>query len=137
MALRTNDAAVRLILDDDPLISTVPFIEVANSLVDAVCLTSSYTAARLELIERWLAAHFYRIRDMAVDTEKAGPVSQQFQFKVGLNLNVTMYGQQALVVDFKGNLAAVSKRAELGRTSKVTVTHLGTVDSDGNDISVN
>ena len=132
---RTTDAAVRAILDDDSTIDTAPFIEVATDLVDSVCLNSGYSAAKLELIERWLAAHFYRIRDMAVDNEKAGAVAQAFQFEVDLNLNVTMYGQQAMLIDHKGNLAALNKRVKEGGPTVASITHLGTVDSDGNDTS--
>lgn len=130
---RTSDAAVRLILDDDSTISTAPFIEVANDLVTDVCSDSDYSATKLELIERWLSAHFYHIRDKAVASEKAGDVSQNFQYKLGLNLAVTMYGQQTMIIDTAGNLAALSKRAEAGKKAGVGVTWMGTGDSDGND----
>jgi len=135
VAIRTTDAAVKLIIEVDPLISTTPFIEVASSLVDEVVVDASYAAAREELIERWLSAHFYAIRDMRSASEKAGPVAQSFQFKVGLNLANTMYGQQAMALDTFGGLAAISKKAELGGPAGAGAVWLGTGDSDGNDTS--
>ena len=101
-----------------------PFIEVASNLVDRVLDVSSgdYSDATLELIERWLAAHFYAIRDMRVANEKAGSVGQAFQYKVDLNLANTMYGQQAMMLDTDGKLLALSQ----GKSRRVGVTWLGT-----------
>ena len=124
--VRTNDAAVRLILDDDTTIVTTPFIEVANDLVTDLCTDSDYTDAKLELIERWLSAHFYAIRDLRVDTDKADVVSQKFQYKVDLYLAQTQYGQQAMLVDTAGNLAALNKRMSTGADPAAGVTWLGT-----------
>ena len=135
MALRTTDAAVKGIIEVDALISTVPFIEVANDLVTELCTSSSYTSTKLELIERWLSAHFYAIRDQRVDTEKAGSVSQKFQYKVDLNMFQTIYGQQAMLIDTAGNLAALNKRVTSGKKRTISITWLGTGDSDGDDIS--
>ena len=135
MAIRTTDAAVKDIIEVDSAIATTPFIEVASSIVDDCCTSSSYTTAKLELIERWLAAHFYAIRDQRVASEKAGPVGQNFQYKLGLNLANTMYGQQAMLIDFKGNLAALSKQMEKGKLSKIGATWLGKGNSFGDDIS--
>ena len=50
---------------------------------------SGYTDEVLTRIETWLAAHCYQIRDQAVAAEKAGSVSQNFQYKVDLALNQT------------------------------------------------
>lgn len=134
MAIRTTDAAVRAIIETQASIDTAPFIEVASALVDEIEPDSSYNATRLELIERWLAAHFYAIRDNRVASEGAGSVRQSFQYKVGLNLQVTIYGQQAAMIDTEGHLAALSKRSEMGKKKPgQTVTWLGTGDSKGND----
>jgi hypothetical protein len=137
MAVRTTEVAVQGIVEHDATITLTPFIEVASSIVDDVCADDSdYDATKLELIERWLSAHFYHIRDKAVASEKAGSVAQNFQYKLGLMFASTMYGQMAMTVDHKGHLAALSKRAEKGsRASASAFIHLGTVDADGNDIS--
>jgi len=125
MAYRTTEAAVKLIISVDsvtiPDIS--PFIETANNLVTQVCSDSSYSAATLELIERWLSAHFYAIRDPRYSSETAGPVGVSYQQSVGLNLQNTSYGQQAMMIDTAGSLTKLSKGS-----GKLTVgtTWLGT-----------
>jgi len=131
VAVRTTYAEVALIIEVDSTISSdlAPFIEVANNLVTQVCTDSDYSDATLELIERWLSAHFYAIRDLRRDSEKAGAVSRKFQYKVGLNLQVTVYGQQAMIVDTAGNLLAVSE----GKRRTPRINWLGTGDSYGND----
>ncbi len=123
MAVRTTYAAVALIIEVDANVSTdlAPFIEVASQMVTDICTNydPAYTADKLELIERWLAAHFYAIRDPRVDDEKAGPVAQSFQYKVDLNLAVTTYGQTAMTIDTEGGLGALNGRITRG-VAKVT-----------------
>ncbi len=127
MAIRTTTVAVAKIIEVDTTIDLDPFIEVASMLVDQVEVEEpTYLAPLLELIERWLAAHFYAIRDNRIDTEKAGPVSQKNQFRVGLNFNVTIYGQQALTIDFKGVLATLQRNATDGGRTSVGLFWAGT-----------
>lgn len=127
MAYRTTAAAVAKIVEADPDIDLDPFIETANSVTTNICATAAlgYPDATLELIERWLAAHFYRIRDQAAAQEAAGTVSETLQFKLGLFLQTTMWGQQAMIVDYKGALAQFDKRLQNG-TSTPGILWLGT-----------
>lgn len=134
MAIRTTDAAVQGIIDHDSTISLTPFIEVASNLVDRTCVSSGYSSATLELIERWLSAHFYHIRDKVTASEQAGTVLRSFQHRVDLGLNVTMYGQNAMRIDTAGNLASLDKKLTLGLAAP-GVVWLGTGNSDGDDIS--
>ncbi len=90
------------------------FIDTANNLVTQICTGSGYTAETLELIERWLSAHFYSISDTRRASEQAGSVQESVQYKLGLNLQVTIYGQQAMLIDTAGNLGALQKRLALG-----------------------
>ncbi len=122
---RTTEAAVQGIIEHDSSISLTPFIEIANDLVTSECLDSGYSAARLELIERWLAAHFYAIRDNRVASEGAGSVTTSYQFRVGLNLNVTIYGQQVLLMDTDGNFAALQAQAEGKGPTRASIVWLG------------
>lgn len=127
---RTTDLAVQGILDQDVTIPLTPFIEVANNLVTRVCVPAlaadtDYVAADLELIERWLSAHFYCIRDAQRVQESVRGVSESFQQKVDLGLNQTRYGQQAMLIDTEGGLAALQKLLEDGRPRKVGITWLG------------
>lgn len=122
---RTTSEAVTAIIEVDASIDLDPFIEVANELVTELCTDSDYSVARLELIERWLSAHFYAIRDQRVEQEGAGGVESRFQTKLGLHLNVTVYGQQVLLIDTKGSLSALNSRAS-GKRGNTGITWLGT-----------
>ena len=133
---RTTAAAVKLIIETDDTISTdlAPFIEVADSIVTDVCTDSSYSDAKLELISRWLSAHFYAIRDPRAKSEKAGPVSVTYKSKVDLGFDVTHYGQMAMRIDSAGNLGAVNERIKKGKSNVVGATWLGTdYDEDTDD----
>lgn len=124
---RTTEELVTEIVSVDDSIDIAPFIEVASSIVDKVESADSNSALSdedLELIERWLAAHFYCIRDPRTSAEKAGPVSATYQSKVGTGFAVTHYGQQAMALDVTGYLKTMS--SELARRKVATVTWLGT-----------
>lgn len=139
MAVRTTYAAVALIIEVDANITTdlAPYIEVASQMVTDVCTgyDPAYDATKLELVERWLSAHFYAIRDPRAADEKAGPVAISYQYKVDLNLAVTTYGQQAMAIDTEGGLAALNGRITKGK-AKVTpsVTWLGVEKWDTDNI---
>jgi hypothetical protein len=131
---RITDADVEELIDVDSSISLTPFITAANELVTELCTDSDYTDARLAIIEAWLAAHFYVLRDQAVDTEKAGSVSVKYQYRIGLMLQQTKQGQTAMILDTAGNLAALSKRAEEGEAATVSISWMGEdYDSEEDD----
>ena len=110
MAVRVTADEVKEIIEVDTSITDItPFITVANQLVTSQCTDSSLTVVILKEIERWLAAQFVAIRDMRRSSEKAGSVSENFQHSLGLNLQVTMYGQQACMLDTSGALLALSQ----------------------------
>lgn len=132
MAIRTTAAAVELIIEVDANISLTPFIEVASNIVDDCCSDSTtYTAAKLELIERWLSAHFYTVRDMRAERESPGRgVEEKFQSKVDLGFDTSHYGQMAMRIDTEGNLGALNNRIKKGGLGAVGVTYLGTEKSE-------
>lgn len=125
MAVRTTSSAVSGIVEVSSGDDLTPFIETANALVTDICSPLGYDSTRLELIERWLAAHFYSIYNVRVSQESAGSVQASYQYKVDLNLNVTMYGQQAMLLDTKGGLASLQKRVIDG-AGKPNVAWMGT-----------
>jgi hypothetical protein len=129
MAVRTTPALVAGIIEADATIGLDPFIFTASELVTEVCAIAGYTVERLELIERWLSAHFYAIRDPRTTNEKAGSVGATYESKVDLNLALTRYGQQAMVLDTKGGLAQLNIVMSVGRR-KVGVTWVGTNTDD-------
>jgi len=105
---RTTPSAVAAIIETEPGISLDPFIETANALVTEILVPLGYDDTRLELIERWLSAHFYAIRDQRRLREIVSGIGETFQTKVGLYLNLTIYGQQAQVLDTKGGLRSLN-----------------------------
>jgi hypothetical protein len=113
MAVRTSSASVQGILTEyDSSISLTPFIDAASALVDRVSTldtASVLTAAMLELIERWLAAHFYACADQLPSAESAGKSSTTWQGQTGMGLDFTQYGQMAKRLDFTGALASIDK----------------------------
>lgn len=101
-----------------------PFITAAEAIVSAQC--SGLTASTEDLVTLWLSAHFLAIRTPRAQNEKAGPVSQSLFGKVDLGLNVTRYGQQAMMLDSSGGLARWNKTVNEGGRSTVTFSWLGT-----------
>lgn len=135
---RTTLAQVETIIElDAELIpdeaALTPFIDVANELVTEACVTNgpetAYTDARLELIERWLTAHIYTIRDPRVANERAGAVGVSYQSSVGLGFDTSHYGQMAMRLDTNGGLAKLNTDTKKGRP-RVGVQWLGTEYED-------
>lgn len=120
MAIRTTATAVKKLLRDgvvgtdyDGSTDLTPFIETGSSIVDDMVSYASdagltaYSAAKLELIERWLSAHTYKMSDQAYASESVGGASGQYQGQTGLYLDGTKYGQMAKLLDTRGYLAAM------------------------------
>lgn len=127
MAVRVLAADVLKILEVD---STVvadldPHIETANSLVNRVCLDSSYSEETLTVIEKWLAAHFVAVHDTRFSSEKAG-TSVKYQVVTQMHLDATLWGQQAIILDTEGNLASLNMQAKKGSAASIGVAWLGT-----------
>lgn len=118
---RTTEAAVKEIIEVDESISLTPFVAAAASLVDEIAVDSGHTEDRLTLIETWLAAHLYTIRDPRPVSEAAGPVNTTYQSRVDLGLATSHYGQMAMALDTSGLLKSLSSAAK--RT--VSVVWLG------------
>uniref|UniRef100_A0A6M3IVW1 Uncharacterized protein n=1 Tax=viral metagenome TaxID=1070528 RepID=A0A6M3IVW1_9ZZZZ len=131
MAVRTTSTLVSAIIEVDTVsVSDLsPFIAAASAMVDQACSTDDYTADQLTQIETWLSAHIYTVRDPRAETEKAGSVSVKYQSKVALNLASSHYGQTAMLLDYMGGLAALSKRIENGKAKSVSVTWWGDEDT--------
>jgi len=144
---RTTKAYIEAIIELDAEVipndaAMEPFILMANELVTECCTgdngpASAYTDDRLELIERWLAAHCYTLRDPRYTNEKAGSVGASyqskvdlgFQSKVDLGFDTSHYGQMAMRMDTNGGLAALNTQTKKG-ASKVGGSWLGTPASE-------
>lgn len=92
-----------------------PMITAANMLVTAKCAGAGYTDAELKEIERWLSAHFVSVRDpsrSALASKTVGEASETYALTKsgGEGFAITPYGQQALLLDYRGCLASVGRQ---------------------------
>lgn len=124
---RTTEALVGGIIELDEAIDLAPFIEASNFLVTAVCAPHYVDEPTLELIERWLAAHFYAIRAPLASQSTIDVITDQFATyqRVDLGLDLTAYGQQAKVFDIGGYLAAIDNRNDTVKKVKRKALWLG------------
>lgn len=137
---RTTDALVRGIIQVQDGVDLTPFIRFANQLTTDVCTypkvgqdpllflpyEDGFENSKMELIERWLAAHAYTIFDNQLSAAKAGTISVGFQHKIDMGLKASMYGQQAIMLDNYGGLAAWDNTAKTKRQIKLGIVWLGT-----------
>jgi len=114
MSIRTSDLAVRSILSGhyDGTASLKPFIDTATILVDRIESGDSagvMTDAALEMVERYLGAHFYAHADQITQTRSTGGASGQFQGRTDLGFDSTQYGQTAKRLDATGLLVLLDQ----------------------------
>lgn len=87
-------------------------INTAHLVVEQNLATSGLSEDLLTQIELWMAAHFVCMRDPRKKQVKVDEVSVTYQGEVGIGLQGTPYGQQAIALDSTGTLATTSmKRA--------------------------
>lgn len=112
MGIRTTPDLVKGILLNDYNVKQnpdlTPFITSASSLVDrcvtyaakiGILITDTGINSQMELVERWLSAHFYAINDRPYKSRSAQGASGSLDGNTGMNLQATLYGQTALMVD--------------------------------------
>jgi hypothetical protein len=112
MSIRTTERAVKAILGShyDGSAGLHPFIDTASSLVDDIAAADpAIVSSRLELIERWLAAHYYEHSDPIAQSRSTGKASGQFQGQTGMGFDSTKYGQEAKRLDTSGLLVRLDQ----------------------------
>jgi len=107
---RTNAAALRALFPQDNSERNVDhYINDASLLVTEVLGTSGLTPERLEVIERYLAAHLYVLGEQegGVFEEKIGESTEKrgSTFTLGRGLALTRFGQLVLSWDSTGSFA--------------------------------
>lgn len=125
---RTTRAKVEAIIekrDRRKDLVTDTFILPASNLVTRLCVPAGYDEETLELIERYLAAHFYTVTARRLLDEWTGQGRGRVEDKVDFGLRLTWYGQQALVLDTAGALTAASATVQ---KVKVGITWMGDGD---------
>jgi hypothetical protein len=124
--MRTDEDDVRALLEVEDDVNVEQFMEVASELVEEICVPLGYSDTRLELIERWLSAHFVSVKHARLTSESAGGISESYWSSAGMCLDLTPYGQQVKLLDTLGGLAALDKDAKNGGKGKASVTWMGT-----------
>jgi len=107
-----TEAAVRKIIPDidSALSDLTPFLLSSDSIVDDELEGKGLEDIRLTKIKEWLAAHFIAVADLRASQETVEGVSASYQYRLGLNLQNTMYGQQAMFLDTSGTLAGLNDK---------------------------
>ena len=114
---RADEQDVRGIVENDPDISMSIFIETAAELTAYIesCAATVPSDNRLKVIETWLAAHFYSIRDQQFQSVNTDGASATYQGQTAMYLDSTHWGQQAITLDTTGCLAGLVQDAKQGK----------------------
>lgn len=116
MALRISISQVRSCVDlsskfIDSMVTQC--IVTANAVTDGPLADQSLTEAILTQIELYLAAHYCSLREPQIFEEEWGgrdSIAKEKRAKasVGVGLNATWFGQQAIFLDTSGTLSEMS-----------------------------
>lgn len=109
---KTTEAAVRKLFPNDATGKDVThYVDDANTLVEDLLGTSSLSDNILEMIARYLAAHFYTLAEHegGIFEETIGESSEKrgSTFTLGQGLKLTRFGQTALGLDKTGALSTI------------------------------
>ena len=108
---RTTEAALRALFPatDKSEYAVTQYIADANVLVTEVLGASTLSAERLEMIERYLAAHLYLLgtQEGGIFEDEMGDskVKTGSTFTLGQGLRLTRWGQMVLAWDTTGGFA--------------------------------
>lgn len=111
---RVSSDELRIIVETDSSIDLTSFITTAHALTNHVVSQDVSGVLSTELvteIEKYLAAHFYSLRDPVYRAKKTGGASATFQGEDGKRFESTHFGQNAIALDVSGTLAAMNEGA--------------------------
>ena len=129
MASRTTEDQVRAVAPDiDADAVLIHHMDHAALLMTNLKMVEPLLDAdTLEMIETYLAAHGYTVGTPTVKTEGISGITENKAITVGMHLNGTVYGQQAIALDTSGTLARHQKALTAGTVGRTRgVTWLGT-----------
>lgn len=97
------------------------YIEPAHSMVNRLVVKQAEKGIRmtdpdLELLERWLACHFYQQMDPGYNSRSNAGASGSFQGAKGEGLESTRFGRGAISLDYTNCLRNVDKQQKAGST---------------------
>lgn len=109
-----------------------PAITVADLMVTEDLAGSTLTSDRKKQIELYLAAHFATLSNDAgpLAGETLGEAKETYHNIYASGLRATRFGQQAILLDTTGALAALADSVENPGKKKALMTVVGTPTSD-------
>jgi hypothetical protein len=122
--MSTTVDLVRAVIETDGTTDLEPFLRTASALVTHISSKDNGGVLTPELlieIETYLAAHFYALYDPQYQTVTTGKASSTYQGMTGKGLELTWWGQQAVMLDLTGELRAISNGKK-----KASILWLGT-----------
>lgn len=127
---RISPGAVEGILVDnyDGVTDLAPFILAATNQVDYIVTQDTariMTPQMLQIVETWLAAHFYFHADRAYKSKSTGSASGSFDGATAMVFNSTLYGQTAMANDFTNTLARRNQEVSTGYVRTAGLLWLG------------
>jgi len=106
---RTTPDLVEGIIDVEPGVDVTPFITIGNNVTTRFLGSSGLDGdgigTTLEIIERWLSAHYYAIFDAQTNLVRSGTGQANYNVKINFGLQLTHWGQTAMFLDTTGTLA--------------------------------
>ena len=124
MAIRTTSEMVEAVIEVDSAADLDPLITAASALTDYIASADTLSVLTSDLllqIETYIAAHLYALKDPQYQTKATGGASATFQGQTKTRFEATWWGQQAMVFDVTGKLAALNA----GTKPVLTVHWLG------------
>ena len=116
--------------------SLTPYIDTASALVDDVVANAAalglpaLAVGRLELIERWLSAHYYQQSDQGFQSKSTDGASASFKGQTSKGLNGTQYGQSAITLDTTKYLQKIAAEVDGNQAKTATLLWLGKNPTD-------
>ena len=123
MTVRTNEVEVRAVIDSDLSIDVSFYMNSASIVVDRIVRKATRLGItipddELKLIETYLSAHFYALKELQYSEKATGRARGVYQGQTGMGFNSTLWGQMAVELDPTGELD--------GGDTEATLSWLGT-----------
>ncbi len=123
---RINEKRIQDIMDTAVDVGNITtYLNIANNYVTQNLGSSGLDTATLADIEAFITAHFIAMtKERQGMKEKIGDVSVEYQGEFGKFLEMTTYGQSALLLDSTGILSSVSsgtKKASIKAINQVNL----------------
>ena len=110
-AARVTEADIQKIMDIESDVDVDAFIGMAHTLVEDILDGAGLSEDILAEIERWLTAHLITMKDVEPIAVKLGDAQTTFTAAslMGKGLELTRYGQTAIMFDVSGRLKKLGK----------------------------